>query len=408
MTGYRFDVVTLFPEFFPGPLSVGLVGRAFRDGRAEVGYVDPRDFTQDRHRTVDDRPYGGGAGMVMAVEPLAAAIAEVRARGPGPVVLLGPAGRPVRQADFVRWAEGRHLGLVAGRYEGFDERVAGLVDEQVSLGDFVLTGGEPAALAVIDGVARLLPGTLGNAGSAMADSFSDGLLEHPQYTRPDRCRFGAVPDVLLEGDHARVFAWRRRLQLERTRAERPDLLEAVRLGDEDRRTLAERPPSRRVRLVVGLPSPDPLAIEQLARLALAFGLELVVAVGEDVERLVEAAPPIVQLGLPGPRRRDRPPRLERPVSELVQAARDWPQARALIGEGPVRVGVRRRPTGPCIDPAQARLAAGRGAGLCLGLGPADDFAAQAELPALRQGTEAHDLGPVLAAALALDRVLGEG
>ncbi|MBX2813200.1 MAG: tRNA (guanosine(37)-N1)-methyltransferase TrmD [Myxococcales bacterium] len=226
-TSYQFDLITLFPEFFFGPLTTGLVGRVVREQGVEVRYINPRQFASDRHRTVDDAPYGGGAGMVMKVGPLAQAIHVARSRGPGPVVMLTPQGQPLNQEDLQRWGRSHHLTLVCGRYEGFDERVRLQVDEEISLGDFVLTGGEYGASTIIDGIVRLLPGTLGNELSAAGDSFADGLLEYPQYTRPETYDQSTVPEVLLSGNHARIRAWRSAMQHRRTRERRPDLLEGV-------------------------------------------------------------------------------------------------------------------------------------------------------------------------------------
>jgi len=224
---YSFDVVTLFPELVQGYLGGSILGRAGRAGLIDVAYTDPRDFTTDRHRTVDDAPFGGGAGMVMKAEPLARAVEAVRAaRAPARVVLLSAAGRPFTQAVAVEYAALGSLALVCGRYEGVDERVAEVVvDEELSVGDFVLTGGELGALIVIDAVSRLLPGVLGNAAGPAEESFSDApLLEHPQYTRPREWRGHAVPPVLVSGDHAAIARWKAEQRLARTRARRPDLL----------------------------------------------------------------------------------------------------------------------------------------------------------------------------------------
>lgn len=219
----RITVVTLFPAFFTEPLAVGVVGRAISDGLVEVGTVDLREHGLGAYRQVDDAPFGGGPGMVLMIEPLAAALDPLAGTHR---VLLTPVGRPLDQATLDRWAHLDALTLVCGRYEGIDERVAEhLVDEQVSLGDFVLAGGEVAALAVIEGVARLVPGVVGNPDSTALESFRDeGLLEEPHYTRPAEFRGWTVPDVLLSGDHARIAAWRRAERLRRTRERRPDLL----------------------------------------------------------------------------------------------------------------------------------------------------------------------------------------
>ena len=232
---YRFDVVTLFPELVQGYLEGSILGRAKAAGLIDVAYTSPRDFATDRHRTVDDAPFGGGAGMVMMPEPLAQAIEAVRtARAPARVVLLGPTGTPLTQERLERYASEGSLALVCGRYEGIDERIAGsMVDEEVSLGDYVLTGGELAAMAVIDGVSRLLPGVLGNALGPADESFAgEPLLEHPQYTRPRSWRGMDVPEVLLSGDHGAIARWRREQRLARTRERRPELLVGFEPGPE--------------------------------------------------------------------------------------------------------------------------------------------------------------------------------
>ncbi len=215
-------VVTIFPEFFTSPLDTSLVGTARRNGTLDVELVDLRQWGKGVHRQVDDAPFGGGAGMVMAVEPLDKALAS---RTASQRILLTPAGRPLDQAMLDRWATLDALTLVCGRYEGVDERVAEhLVDEEVSIGDYVLLGGEVAALVIIEGVTRLLPGVVGNPASVRTESFRHGLLEEPQYTRPAEYRGWKVPDVLLSGDHGRIAAWRHDQRLLRTASRRPDLL----------------------------------------------------------------------------------------------------------------------------------------------------------------------------------------
>ena len=226
----RIAVITIFPEFFEGPLDVSIVGRAIADRALEVQVVDLRNHAGGRHRQVDDAPFGGGPGMVMMVEPIASALEHFEATHR---VLLAPAGKRLDQATLDRWAGLAALTLVCGRYEGVDGRVAEyLVDEEVSVGDFVLAGGEVAALAIIEGVARLLPGVVGNPESTESESFRGGLLEEPHYTRPARFRGWEVPAVLLSGDHGRIEEWRHRQRIERTRVRRPDLLEDFRDGDQ--------------------------------------------------------------------------------------------------------------------------------------------------------------------------------
>ena len=236
----RFNVLTLFPTMLEAPLAASILGKARSAGLIEVAVHCLRDWAAGRHQVTDDTPCGGGDGMVMKVEPIARAVRELRGRNPGSrVLLMSPHGRTFRQADAVRLTRESGLILVCGRYEGFDERVRTLVDEELSLGDFILTGGEPAALAIVDAVARLLPGVLGASGSAAHDSFSDGLLEYPQYTRPVEFEGLRVPDVLLSGNHRAVAAWRRREQLRRTLLRRPDLLAHAELSKADLKVLEE-------------------------------------------------------------------------------------------------------------------------------------------------------------------------
>jgi tRNA (guanine37-N1)-methyltransferase len=234
----RIDIVTLFPEVFDVPLRTSVIGRALERGLVEVSVHDLREHGLGRHRSVDDYPYGGGAGMVLRPEPLAAAIDPLRRAG-AHVVLLDPAGERLSDGLARVLAGIPHLALVCGRYEGLDERArTSLVDREVSIGDYVLTGGELPALVLIDAVARLVPGVI-EAASHESDSFATGLLEHPQYTRPEAFREMEVPGVLLSGHHGEVARWRRRESLRRTLERRPDLLETADLSDEDRRTLDE-------------------------------------------------------------------------------------------------------------------------------------------------------------------------
>ncbi len=222
----RFTILTLFPEMFSSPLSSSIVGRAVERGLATIDVRDIRDHTHDRHRTADDYAYGGGPGMLMKPEPLIEAIEAVRESDAAPrVVLMSPLGRTFDQPAAAELAGEAHIALVCGHYEGVDERVRHHVDDEISLGDFVMTGGEPAAWAIIDAVVRLLPGALGDPGSPATDSFADGLLQYPQYTRPEDFRGMRVPPVLLSGDHGRIARWRRNQSLRRTRELRPDLLD---------------------------------------------------------------------------------------------------------------------------------------------------------------------------------------
>ncbi len=238
----KFTVISLFPEFVAGVGACGVVGRAVERDIVSLECINPRDFAGDAHRTVDDRPYGGGPGMVMKYEPLAQAIGAAKARDPAgaPVVYLSPAGRAFDQATARRYAGLDGLILVAGRYEGVDERlIEAQVDEELSLGDFVLSGGEVAAMAVVDAVTRLLPGVLGDADSAEQDAFSAGLLDYPHYTRPERVAGRDVPPVLLSGDHAAIARWRHKQALGRSYLRRPDLLEKLELDREQQALLDE-------------------------------------------------------------------------------------------------------------------------------------------------------------------------
>ena len=221
----KFHILTLFPEMFAGFLSSSIIGRAVENGLLEVELHNIRDYAVDRHKTVDDAPYGGGAGMVMKVEPLARAIDSVKSLAPEARLLLSsPRGVSFNQQLAAQFAAGGDVIIVCGRYEGIDERVAELYGaEEISLGDFVMTGGELAAMAIIDTVGRLLPGVLGCEDSAADDSFTAGLLEYPQYTRPPEFRGLHVPEVLLSGNHAAIAKWRRKQSLQRTRDVRPDL-----------------------------------------------------------------------------------------------------------------------------------------------------------------------------------------
>ncbi|MEO6862127.1 MAG: tRNA (guanosine(37)-N1)-methyltransferase TrmD [Microcoleus sp.] len=221
----RFDVVTLFPEFFQAPLASGLMGKALAKNIAEVNFVNPRNFTTDKHHRVDDEPYGGGVGMLMKPEPIFAAVESLPVLPRREVILLTPQGEPMQQPMFREFAtKCDQLVLICGHYEGVDDRVLHLVTREVSLGDFVLTGGEIPALALINGVLRLLRGTVAKEDSLKFESFEDGLLDYPQYTRPADFRGLKVPDVLLSGNHAEIARWRKEQQIERTRQRRPDLL----------------------------------------------------------------------------------------------------------------------------------------------------------------------------------------
>jgi tRNA (guanine37-N1)-methyltransferase len=235
------DVLTLFPEMFAGPFEASIIRRAQEAGIVSISLHNIRDFTHDKHRTVDDQPYGGGDGMVMKPAPIFEAAEAIR-RPDSHVVLLTPQGKLLDQAAAQRLSKKPALVLICGRYEGVDERVSTLADEELSIGDYVLSGGEPAAIVLVDAVVRLLPGAIGAEGGATADSHATGLLEYPQYTRPADFRGLKVPDVLLSGNHREVARWRRRQSLRRTLERRPDLLASAELTDEDRKYLESLPP----------------------------------------------------------------------------------------------------------------------------------------------------------------------
>ena len=238
----KFDIVTIFPRMFDGPTREGILGRAIDRGLVDLRVVDLRDFTQDRHRTVDDVPFGGGPGMVLKPAPLFDAVDHLRqTRGePGAVILTSPQGKPFCQADAVRLSALDHVVVLCGRYEGVDERVNDQVaTEELSIGDYVLTGGEFPALVMLDAVARLLPGAVGDEQSVEYDSFTRGLLDYPHYTRPAEYRGLKAPDVLLSGHHEQVRRWRKRQAVERTMARRPELLAAADLDDEERAIVRE-------------------------------------------------------------------------------------------------------------------------------------------------------------------------
>lgn len=234
-----FDVLTLFPAMFDSPFQESILARAIKQGLLEVHAHNLRDWAEGKHLTTDDSPYGGGAGMVMKPEPVARALGALKQRSPkSRVLLMTPQGKPFNQDHACELAQEDGLIFVCGRYEGFDERIRqSLVDDEYSIGDFVLTGGELPAMVMIDAISRHLPGVLGSSGSALTDSFADGLLEYPQYTRPAVFNGVAVPEVLLSGDHGKIACWRKEQQILRTLQRRPELLEKIDLTDDERKTL---------------------------------------------------------------------------------------------------------------------------------------------------------------------------
>lgn len=241
MKTFKFGLITLFPEMFSA-LDVGIVGRAQKNSLINLSTINPRDFTQDKHKTVDDRPYGGGPGMVMMVEPLRKAIhaAKQELGASTKTIFLSPKGKPLTQAALEHFSKQESLILLAGRYEGIDERlIEHDIDELCSIGDYVLSGGELAAMVMIDGITRLLPDALGDEQSAENDSFSRGLLDHPHYTRPESIDNQDVPKVLLSGDHKAIERWRLKQALGKTWKNRPDLLESLKLSSQEQLLLNE-------------------------------------------------------------------------------------------------------------------------------------------------------------------------
>jgi tRNA (guanine37-N1)-methyltransferase len=236
----RFDIITIFPEMFHSVFSGGIIKKAQEKGLLQVVVHNLRDYTADKHRQVDDRPFGGGEGMVFKPEPIFAAVESIRRTSTAPVYLLSPQGRRLDNRLARDMARRRQVILICGRYEGVDERVSqSLVTEEVSIGDYVLTGGEPAAIVILDAVSRFVPGVVGKKDSVEQDSFSRGLLDYPHYTRPRDFRGMKVPQALFSGDHRRIAAWRRKKALEKTWLKRPDLLEAVDLSPEEEAALEE-------------------------------------------------------------------------------------------------------------------------------------------------------------------------
>ncbi len=236
----QIDILTLFPDFFTSPLSQSILKRAVAQGIVKLEIINLRQFAAGRHQVTDDRPFGGGPGMVLKIEPLVAAIRWERQRAPAArIILLSPQGRLLTQKVVQELARLPHLFLICGHYEGFDERVQYYIDDEISLGDFILTGGEIPALALVDAVVRLLPGSLGDEASAASDSFTDNLLKGPQYTRPRVFEGHAVPEILLSGDHGRIAQWRRREALRRTWQRRPDLLAQASLTEAERQYIQD-------------------------------------------------------------------------------------------------------------------------------------------------------------------------
>lgn len=236
----RFDILTIFPEIFTSPFEHSILKRAREAGVIEVSLVNIRDYAEDKHKMTDDYPYGGGSGMVMKPGPIVKGLRDIESKeGKGRVILLSPSGRRFDQETAKRLSTEQHLVLICGRYEGVDERVKSFIDEEISVGDYILTGGEFPAMIIVDAVSRLIPGVLGCAESPEEESFSDNILEYPQYTRPPEFEGMKVPDVLLSGNHAEIARWRRRKALKKTLLARPELLGKADLTDEDKKIIEE-------------------------------------------------------------------------------------------------------------------------------------------------------------------------
>lgn len=427
----RFHLVSLFPEFFDSPLRTALLGRARESGLTEFSFHDPRAFSTDKHRHVDDRPYGGGPGMVMLGEPVALALRSI-AR-PGRMLLMTPGGRPLNQALARELAAEEDITLVCGRYEGLDARLLELFPlEPVSVGEAVLNGGETAALAVIESVARLMPGFMGKEESGEEESFSHGLLEYPHYTRPETLQGLPVPETLLSGDHARIAAWRRASSLAATLAVRPDLLDTAPLNREDARTLAALPrarPGRNLSFCLvhypvllgeknsGASSLTNLDIHDIARISRSYAMGPFYAVTplEDQLRLLED---ILRHWTCGPGGRGNPDRakalemvhpatsLDEAVAHLtahagvrprlVASSAAWParkRAPAPLTPGQVRDWCREGPVLLCLGTAQ-------------GLAPEVLECCEGQMRPLRFLGYNH-LSVRSAAAILADRILGD-
>jgi tRNA (guanine37-N1)-methyltransferase len=433
----RFTVVTIFPEVFSSLLATSLLGRAVESGLVAIDFIDPRDFTSDPHRRLDDTPYGGGSGMVMEVEPVVAALESIPPSpgtgGSAPAaplrVLLCPQGEPLRQRHLERLAKASHVVLVCGRYEGVDERIRDFVDLELSLGDFVLAGGEVAAMAVLDGTARLVPGVIGNADSLEDESHVAGLLEYPQYTRPRSYRGREVPEILLSGDHERIRTWRARQRLLRTRTRRPDLwarfqptsAELALLGDEDpiaalaRRTyvaLLHHPVHDREGKVVATAVTN-LDLHDIARSARSYGLAGYFVVTPLTSQR-ELASRIAEHWRTGHGARHNHRRRE--ALALLEVAPDLDEVlrRIVLREGrePVKVATSAIARPGQISRAELLERLPEGAPLLVffgtGWGLTDDALARADLALapVRGRDEYNHLSVRSAAAIVLDRLFG--
>jgi tRNA (guanine37-N1)-methyltransferase len=422
----RFTILSLFPEFFDSPLSCGLMGKAREQGLVDVNLVNPRDFAFNKHHCVDDRPYGGGPGMVMALDPLAKALGSVES--PGRMFLLSPRGKPLTQKLACELSAQSSLTILCGRYEGIDERLLDLFPiELVSVGDFVLSGGESAAVCLIEAVARLLPGFMGKEESGHEESFSAGLLEYPHYTRPEEYQGLAVPPVLLGGDHAKVRTWRREQALAQTLARRPDLLASARLTAGDREFLARRPRTLLARnlhiaLVHGpvlnkfgqtvTVSLTNLDLHDIARISRTYGLSgfTVVTPLEDQQALARTLAGHWTEGAGGKANPDRAEALGmvRVAATLQEAIA---QVRDFAGQDPWVLATSARPEG-AVTPEHLREALRERPALLVlgtgsGLSPEALALTEAQVAPIRPYGGYNHLPVRSAAAILTDRILGD-
>lgn len=422
----NFTVITIFPEMFASPLSHSILKKAQEKGMISVRTVDLRDYAMDRHRVTDDYPYGGGQGMVMKPEPLIAAIEDARKKGKNPrVILLTPQGKALNQQEADKLSQEKELVLICGRYEGVDERVKNFVDDELSIGDYTLSGGELAAMVVIDTVTRLIPGVLGNVKSPQEESFSDGLLEYPQYTRPEELKGMKVPEVLLSGDHERIKDWRREMSLKLTRARRPDLFRKAQLAPGERKSLSVSSPRLYMSLLhypvydkngqVVTTAVTNMDIHDIARSARTYGVKRFYVV-TPVKTLQKLALKILAhweqgYGSQYNQTRKEALALARLKDTLDEVVIDVEQE---CGSRPQLVVTSARPGGKRTSFAQLREMLIRDSDPCLlllgtGWGLTDTVLAQSDylLEPIDGGTDYNHLSVRSAAAIILDRLLGK-
>lgn len=429
-----FDIITIFPEYFDSPLRIGLLGKAIVKGLVKVRLHNLRDFATDKHRTVDDKPFGGGEGMLLKPEPLYRAIEALKKESPEPwVVYLSPQGRLFNQEVARELLAKKHLILICGRYEGIDERIRQyFIDDEISIGDYVLFGGEAAALVLIETVARLVPGVVGCEDSVKRDSFAEGLLKHPQYTRPRDFMGYVVPEVLLSGDHARIERFRREESLRITFERRPDLLAKASLTDEDRAFLEKlkREKARKAKVYAALlhypvlnkegrkiaSSFTNLDLHDIARVARTYGLKayFIVQPLSDQRAIMEE---MLEFWLSGPGAKHNPDRREalslvRPVHSLNEVIEE---IRKIEGHDPVILATDARPLRKAFSYEEARglIFSGKPVLVLFGTawGLADEVLDKSHyflLPISGRLDEYNHLSVRSAASIIIDRLLGEG